>query len=127
MRHCYNGFKIEIKQRKIGFGIEILPRQSPRRVILKYILLKLDYNFNSLYYSVFPIFQMNPLILGGSLTLYSIFFLILTFHLLIMQATTWVLVPLDTLPNFLWVAETKTVLFRGLLHINAARVFGEVH
>ena len=36
---------------------EILPQQSLRRVILEYILLKLDYNFNSWYYNISPIFS----------------------------------------------------------------------
>ena len=38
---------------------------------------------------------------SGSLTLYSLFWLILAFHLLIMQATTRVIVPLDALQSLL--------------------------
>ena len=53
--------------------------------------------------------------------------MILALHLLIMQATTWVLVPSNTLLNPLWVAATKATLFRGLLHINAAMRFGKMH
>ena len=58
---------------------------------------------------------------GGSLTLYSSFWMILILHLLIIWVTTWVFVPSDTLSSFLWVVVAKTALFRGLLHINAAR------
>ena len=61
----------------------------------------------------------------GSLTLCIPFCLILTLYLLNIQATTRMLVPLDALPNLLWVVAMKTALFRGLLHINAARGFGE--
>ena len=56
-----------------------------------------------------------------SLTLYSSFWTILILHLLIIWATTWVLVPSDTLSGFLWVVVAKAALFRGLLHINVAR------
>ena len=47
--------------------------------------------------------------------------MILTLHLLIAQAITWVLVPSDILSGPLWVGVAKVALFRGLLHINAAR------
>ena len=47
--------------------------------------------------------------------------MILAFHLSIVQATTWVFVPLDTLIGSLWVEVTKATLFRGLIHINAVR------
>ena len=47
--------------------------------------------------------------------------MILAFHLLIIQAITWVLVPLDTLSGHLWVGADKAALFKGLLHINVAR------
>ena len=56
---------------------------------------------------------LDPPIHVGSFTLYIPFWLILTLHLLIMQATTRVLVPSDALPNLLWVTATKTVLFRS--------------
>ena len=51
----------------------------------------------------------------------------LALHLLIMQLTTQVLVPSNTLLNFLWVTTTKIILFRNLLHINAVRRFGGIH
>ena len=60
-------------------------------------------------------------ILGGSLTLYTSFQSILALHLLIMQVINRVLVPSATFPNPLWVAATKTALFRGHFLINAAR------
>ena len=47
--------------------------------------------------------------------------MILAVHLLIVQATTWVLVPLDILLSHLWVGAAKEALFKGLLHINVAR------
>ena len=47
--------------------------------------------------------------------------MMLALHLSVVQATTWVLVPNDTLTGPLWVGATKATLFRGLLHINAAR------
>ena len=51
---------------------------------------------------------------GWILTLYSPSQLILTFHLLIRQVITRVLVPLTAFPHFLLVAITETTLFRGL-------------
>ena len=53
--------------------------------------------------------------------------MILALHLLIMQATTRVLVPLDTFPNLLQVMATNAALFKGLIHINAARRFDGMH
>ena len=53
--------------------------------------------------------------------------MILALHLLIVQATTWVLVPSDTFPSPLWVGTIKAALFKGLLHIYAARRFGGMH
>ena len=61
-------------------------------------------------------------ILGRSFPLYTSFQLILTLHLLIMQAITQVLVPSATFPDPLWVAVTKAILFRGPFTINAARL-----
>ena len=49
-----------------------------------------------------------------ALTLYSHSQLILTFHLMIRQVTTWVPVPSAASPHFLLVAITQTTLFRGL-------------
>ena len=74
----------------------------------------------SFLFSLFALF-LRSLILGGSLTLYTSFQLILTLHLLIVQVITWVLVPSATFPNPLWVAATKAALFRGSFLINAAR------
>ena len=51
---------------------------------------------------------------GWILTLYSTSQLILTFHLLIRQVTTRVLVPSAAFPHFLLVAITEATLFRGL-------------
>ena len=64
---------------------------------------------------------------GGSLTLYSSARTILALHVSIIWAITWVLVPSNTPSNLLWVRVAKVTLFRGLLHINAARVLAVVH
>ena len=56
---------------------------------------------------------------GGFLLLYSPLLTILAFHLLIIQAYTWVSVPSDTLSGVLWVAVTEIAQLRGLVHINA--------
>ena len=58
---------------------------------------------------------------GGFLTLYTSFPLILALHLLIMQVATWVLIPSATFSNFLWVAATKVILFKGHFLINAVK------
>ena len=42
-------------------------------------------------------------------------------YLLIIQATTWVIVSSDTLSGLLCVGVDNATLFRGLLHINAVR------
>ena len=63
----------------------------------------------------------------GSLTLYSSFWTILILHSSVIWAITWVLVPLDTFSGFLWVVVAKAALFRGLLHINAARKLAAGH
>ena len=57
------------------------------------------------------------------LTLYSPSQLILTFHLLIRQVTTRMLVPSAAFPHFLLVAIIEATLFRGPFPINAARMF----
>ena len=53
--------------------------------------------------------------------------MILAIHLLIAQATTWVLVPSDTLSGLLWVEVAKAALFKGLLYINAAKELATEH
>ena len=69
-----------------------------------------------------PSFLLVPLH-GGILTLYNPSQLILTFHLLIRQVTTWVLFLSATFPHLLLVAVTKATLFRDPFPINAARTF----
>ena len=64
---------------------------------------------------------------GESLILYSSIWTILILYLLIIYATSWVLVPSDTPSGLLWVGVAKAALFRGLLHINAARVLVMEH
>ena len=53
--------------------------------------------------------------------------MILTLHLLIIQATTQVLVTLNILSSLLWVGTTNATLFRGLLNINVARKLAAGH
>ena len=62
-----------------------------------------------------------------SSTLYSLFWIIFTLHLLIIWTLTWVLVPSATFPSSLWVAIVKVALFRCLLHINVASKVPIVH
>ena len=81
--------------------------------------------YKLLQYSLFlipdPFFSFFFSFTGGFLTLYIPFQLILAFHLLIMQVTTWMLVLSAAFPNLLWVAATKVALFKGHFLINAAR------
>ena len=53
--------------------------------------------------------------------------MILSFHLLIVQATTWVFVPSDTLLDPLWVGTAKAVLSRDFFHINAVKKLAVEH
>ena len=69
----------------------------------------------------------RSLIHGKSLTLYSPFWTILILYLLIIWATTWVLVSSNTLSSFLWVVIAKAALFRGRLNINVARKLAAGH
>ena len=72
-------------------------------------------------------FSFSPLSHRRSLTLYSSLWTILILHLLIIWALTWVPVPSNTLFGFLWVVIAKATLFKGLLHINAAKRVVVVH
>ena len=60
---------------------------------------------------------------GGIFTLYSPSRSILTFHLLIRQVTTWVLIPSATFPHLQLVVVTEATLFKGPVPINVARTF----
>ena len=91
-----------------------------------YKLIKIGYRDTLDYYSILSFFFQTPFH-GGSLTLYIFFLIILIQHLSIIWAFTWVFVPSDTLPSFLWVVVTKATLFRGLLHINVARKVATLH
>ena len=53
--------------------------------------------------------------------------MIFVLYLLIIQATTWVLVSLDTFSNSLWVGVAKAALFGGFLHINVTRKLTAEH
>ena len=64
---------------------------------------------------------------GGSLTLYSFLWIILTLHLSIIWALTWVHVLSNTLFGFLWVVVAKAALFRGLFHRNVGRKVAAMH
>ena len=67
--------------------------------------------------------SLPPFFQGGILTLYSPSPLILTFHLLVRQVTTWVHVPSAAFPHLLLIVITETILFRGLFPINVTRTF----
>ena len=77
-------------------------------------------------YSVLSLFFRSSLH-EGSFTLYILLWTIFILHLLIIRASTWVPVPLDTLFGSLWVVVAKVALFRGLFHINVARKVAAVH
>ena len=77
-------------------------------------------------YSILFLFFRSPSH-GGSLTLYSSLWIILTLHMFIIWALTQVLFPSDTLFDFWWVVVAKVALFRGLLHINAAKKVAAIH
>ena len=69
----------------------------------------------------------NPFFLGGLEHYIVSFYTIMIVHLFIIQAPTWVYVPLAIFFGFLWMVMVETVLFRGILHINAAREVAAVH
>ena len=99
---------------------------SPRR--FKVIFMYTDqYIRISLHATVFlPLFSIPPPF-GGFYTLYRPFLTIWALHLLIIQASTWAPIPSNTSFSSLWAALAKATLFRGLLHINAARKVVVVH
>ena len=59
--------------------------------------------------------------------LYSLLKVIRTLHLLIIWTFTWVPVPSDIYPTFLWVTVAKVTLFACPLHINVARKVASLH
>ena len=77
-----------------------------------------------LLFSVLPFFS---LLHGDSPFLYSPFEVIRALHLLIIWTFTWVHVPSDIPPIFLWVVVAKTTLFTSPLHINVARKVAAIH
>ena len=94
--------------------------------ILSYKSITVGYKYNYNCYSILSLFfRSSPH--GGSLILYSSFWAILTLHLLIIWALTWVPVPSNTLFGFLWVMVVKAALFRGLLNINVVRKIVTMH
>ena len=74
-----------------------------------------------------PPFFFRPPLHGDSFLLYSSLQVIRTLHLLIIWAFTWVLIPSDISPVFLWVVVAKVTLLACLLHINAARKVAALH
>ena len=63
----------------------------------------------------------HPFLYGSFSILYRLSLIIWTLHLLITWTPTWAPIPSDTPFSPLWVATAKAALFKGLLHINAAR------
>ena len=94
--------------------------------MFSYILVENGYKHGSNCYSAFSYKFLIPSP-WRSLILYSSIWIILIIHLLIIKATTWVFVPSNTSSGLLWVEVTKAGLFRGLLHINMARVLVVEH
>ena len=99
---------------------------SPRRSDL-YIMITLEYQNDLDCYNIFSLSIFRSPSHGGSLTLYISFWVILILHLLIIWVPIWVPVPSDTPFSLLWVVVAKAALFRGLLHINAARQVAAMH
>ena len=99
---------------------------NPRRLNLCMMIALKYQNGSDCYIAFFSPLLWFPFNEESS-TLYSLFWIIFTFHLLIIWTLTWVLVPLVTFPSSLWVAVAKIALFRGLLHINAANRVAVVH
>ena len=97
-----------------------------RGALHSYKLVLTEYNCKLDCYG--PCSRISPILFyRGFLTLYSSLWIILTLHLSTVWDTTWVPVPSDTSPSFLWVVVTKTTLFRCFLHINAVRKVVTVH
>ena len=63
----------------------------------------------------------------GFFTLYSSLWIILTLHLSFIWDFTWVSIPSNTSSGSLWVVITRVLLFKCLIHINAARKVVTVH
>ena len=100
---------------------------GPRRRMDATLFLIKGYNISlSLYISFFLPFFRSPLH-GDALLLYSLLKVIRALHLLITWTFTWVPVPSDIHPTFLWVAVAKVTLFACPLHINTARKVISLH
>ena len=74
----------------------------------------------------FFLFFLSPLY-RDALLLYSLLKVIRALNLLIIWTFTWVPIPSDIYPTFLWVAVAKVTLFACPLHINAARKVASLH
>ena len=101
---------------------------GPRR--LKILFMNTDqYIRVPLHATVFssPLFSLPLPSYGDFYTLYRLFLIIWTLHLLIIWTPTCAPIPSDTHFSLLWVAAAKATLFKGLLHINAARKVAAVH
>ena len=76
-----------------------------------------------LYSTVFS----DPPLMGGSSHYIVLFQIILIVHLLFIGTFTQVHVPSDIFSDFLYTVVVEIALFRGPLHINAARKVATVH
>ena len=74
----------------------------------------------------FPIF-FDPLLMGSLLPYIVSYLTILIVHLLIIQTFTQVSIPSVLFSGSLGMVVVENTLFRGLLHINAARKVATVH
>ena len=69
----------------------------------------------------------DPPLMGGSSHYIAFFQIILIVHLLFIETFTQVYVPSGIFSSFLYTVVVEIALFRGSLHINAARKVAAVH
>ena len=100
---------------------KVSPNDKAQKLINRYWSMQCGFSI------VFSLSFSPSSLLGDFYILYRPFHIIWALHLLIIQTSTWTLVPLDTPLNSLWVAVAKVALFRSLLLINAARIVVVMH
>ena len=88
-----------------------------------FIFISIDLFYMQLLIRLFSFFSRipPPPLHKGFFTLYTPLWIILTLHLLFIWDSIWVSIPSNTSFGPLWVVITRVLLFRCLLHVNAAR------
>ena len=94
-------------------------------LLLNSLFLKVDATI-ILFLFFFPIF-FDPLLMGSLLPYIVSYLTILIVHLSIIQTLTQVSIPSVLFSGSLGMVVVENTLFRGLLHINAARKVATVH